>query len=268
MTKRRAWIAMLSLTTALILPGCGDKEAKKDSDARRLRPAAKPDLPPTAGSSQAAEVGPMPVVQRPAGLGGPQVDIVQDSVENLLLSSHAAMLAGDVQALTMMTEPRFREAAMLSLRDAMEQAAAEGEVARAVQEKLGAEAARPFRRGGDSMAANSPLAPVIGDDGKPDWSRVRVVEEGDRAKITIDGEVQPFESFVKVDDLWYVAPIVRRGAEVTPEAALEQARANHEVALKQTAAMWRFAKAVRDGEATAENLSQKYVQMVHGEGGD
>ncbi len=174
--------------------------------------------------------------------------------KELLEKVHEASQKKDVSALADCIEPDAQKLMKDVLGPAEDMQKAIKEAAEAVEKKLGAEEAKPLH----SMAGNgendSPLKRAV-QDGKIDWSKINIKEEGDKATVEINGKKADVE-LKKVDGNWYLA--MPAGERPKPEDVQKQA----EHMKKAVDGMKQFTKDVNDGKVTKDNYMEAFGKAM------
>jgi hypothetical protein len=181
----------------------------------------------------------------------------QGTPKGLLEKMHEASEKMDAGAMVECMEPEAQKTMkdLVPVMEEMQEAAKEA--AAAVEKKIGKDEAKPLlSMAGSSDKSRSPLKAVV-KDGKVDWSKVNIKEDGEKATVEVDGKKADVD-LKKVDGKWYVAmPETKRPSADESKKQVEQGK-------KMVAAVKELTKKVNDGKVTKENWTAEFSKAMSG----
>lgn len=165
------------------------------------------------------------------------------------------MLKLDIDVVVGSIAPEFQPAVRKLFVGIKRLAARAEAVKKTTADKLGAPTAeKVFKE--MNFADSGPLTAVT-TDGKIDWERVAISEQGDKATVKIDGQDQQDILLRKIDGKWYLLP-----GQETADSMNAQAEQAGAAFAAMTKAMDAFEQAVKDGKVTAENAEAEFQKAM------
>jgi hypothetical protein len=180
----------------------------------------------------------------------------QDTAKGLLEKVHEASEKMDTGAMVECMDPDAQKIMkdIMPLFGEMQKAAKEA--ASAVAQKIGKDEAMPLTAMSGGGESRSPLKAVM-KDGKVDWSKVVIKEEGDKATVELDGQKADVE-LKKIEGKWYI--LMPKKEQPTADEIKKQADATK----KMIASMKELTKQVNDGKITKENWAKEFGKIMGG----
>jgi hypothetical protein len=195
------------------------------------------------------------------GNGGGEADIDLSTPNALIQTLHDAFKAQDWDTATKCVAPELRDTAkqLFGLMSDM-QSAVTG-LCEAIESKFDAETAKPFRDQLDMFGKGipSPFEKVCCAEGKIMWEKIKIEEEGDKAKVLVEGESKK-KLITKIEGKWYVL----HDEDETVEDVKTKTAKMAESLGKMVEGMKSVTAEINAGKVTKENLGQKLEAAMQG----
>lgn len=234
------WIMLSMACMALVLSGCGE-EAKTGG-----RGSGSGSATPAAATGEAC-------CPHTAA-----VAVNLDSPRAALESLDSAFKSGDLRVVSSLVPPDFKQATGKRMAAMSNMIGRQAEAKKAVSAKLGDEVANQLWPAESSIAGFSPLGQAT-TDGKVDWTRINIKEEGDKATVAIDNVDDDDLTLSRIDGKWYVN-VGKQSVEQANKEAEDATKSSE----KMVKALDQFVKLVNDGKVTAENAQAEYFKLLAG----